>query len=78
MDLKEMSRIEQDQLEALVREAQVRRDRELKDMIVRAAKAVAKFLRTVGESIDEAYEAERIRSSSQAESAMRRWGNNRY
>jgi len=78
MDLKEMSRIEQDQLEALVREAQVRRDRELKDMIVRAAKAVAKFLRTVGESIGEAYEAERIRSSSQAESAMRRWGNNRY
>jgi len=78
MDLKEMSRIEQDQLEALVREAQVRRDRELKDMIVRAARAVAKFLRTVGESIGEAYEAERIRSSSQAESAMRRWGNNRY
>lgn len=78
MDLKEMSRIEQDQLEALVREAQVRRDRELKNMIVRAAKAVAKFLRTVGESIGEAYEAERIRSSSQAESAMRRWGNNRY
>src|SRR5690348_11234480 len=70
MDLKEMTRIEQDQLEWMIREAQSHRDRELRDMIVRAAKAVAKFLRIVGESIREAYEAERIRSSSQADAAM--------
>ena len=75
MDLNEVRRIEQDQLEALVREAQAERDRELKELIVRAAKAVAKFFRVVGESIREAYEAERIRSSSQADSAMRRWAN---
>ncbi len=73
MDLSEMKSIEQDQLESLVREAQAQRDRELKAWIARGAKAVAKFFRTVGESIREAYEAERIRSSSQADSAMRRW-----
>ncbi len=75
MNLGEMKRIEQDQLERLIREAQAERDRELRGLIVRGAKAVATFFRTLGESIREAYEAERIRSSSQADSAMRRWAN---
>jgi hypothetical protein len=73
MDMHEMKRIEQDQLESMIREAQVQRDGELKELVLRGARAIAKFLRTVGESIREAYEAERIRSASQADSAMRRW-----
>jgi hypothetical protein len=73
MDHSEMARIERAQLDTLVREAQVERNNQLKEAIVAWAKAVARFLRVVGDSIREAYEAERIRSSSQAESAMRRW-----
>lgn len=73
MDYYDMKWIEQAELDTLVREMRARRNREARARIVRGAKAVAKFFRTVGESIREAYEAERIRSSSQADSALRRW-----
>jgi len=75
MDHSDMMRIERAQMDTLVREAQVERSHEVKEAILRAARAVAKFLRIVGDSIREAYEAERIRSSSHAASAMRRWEN---
>lgn len=73
MDMREMKRIEQDQLEALIREAQAQRDHELKELIVRAAKAVAKFFRTVAEAIREAGDAERIGSWSQSDRRANRY-----
>lgn len=78
MDYNDVKWIEQAELDTLVREMRAQRDRDIKQAIARAAKAVARFFRTLGEAIREAYEAERIRSASQAESAMRRWGNNQY
>ena len=73
MDMREMKRIEQDQLESLVREAQAQRDRELKELIVRGAKALAKFFRTVGEAIREAADAQRIGSWSQSDRRANRY-----
>ena len=75
VDYNDMKWIEQAELDTLVREMRAKRDRDLKERIARGAKAVARFFRAVGESIREAYEAERIRSSSQADSAMHRWSN---
>jgi hypothetical protein len=63
-----------DELEALVREAQAERDRQLKEFIVRGAKAVARLARTVGSAISAAYDAERKRTAANAGHAMhRRW-----
>ena len=75
MDYNDMKWIEQAELDTLVREMRAERDRELRERIARGAKAVAKFFRMLAGAIREAYEAERIRSSSQADSAMRRWAN---
>lgn len=62
-----------EQLDALVRAAKAERDRQLKEAIVRGAKAVAKFFRTVSDAVAEAYEAERKRTASQAANVMQRW-----
>lgn len=75
MDYNDMKWIEQAELDTLVREMRAQRNLVLQDRIAQGAKAVAKFFRILGEAIREAYEAERIRSSSQADSAMRRWAN---
>lgn len=61
------------ELETLVREAQAERDRQLKELIVRGAKAIARLTRTVGSAISAAYEAERKRTASNADTALRRW-----
>jgi hypothetical protein len=62
-----------EELENLVRAAKAERDRQLRDGIVRAAKAVANFFRTVSDAVGEAYEAERKRTAGQAANAMQRW-----
>ena len=62
-----------EELDGLVRAAQAERNRALKEAIVRGAKAVARFFRTVACAISEAYEAERKRTAAQADSAMRHW-----
>jgi hypothetical protein len=63
-----------EELENLVRAAKAERDRQVREAVVRGAKAVAKFFRTVSEAMSEAYEAERKRSTSQAKNAMQqRW-----
>lgn len=67
----EVKPVSAEELDALVRAAQAERDRQLKAAIVRGAKAVATFFRTVAEAVSEAYEAERRRSEAQARSALR-------
>ncbi|HSN21731.1 MAG TPA: hypothetical protein VLS49_13700 [Usitatibacter sp.] len=69
----EVKPISADQLDALVRAAQAERDRQIKEGIVRGAKAVARFFRTVARAVGEAYEAERHRTAAHARSAMRHW-----
>lgn len=61
-----------DELEALIREAQAERDRQLKEFVVRGAKAVAKLARTVGSAIGAAYDAERKRTAANANNVLRR------
>jgi DNA-binding NtrC family response regulator len=63
-----------EELDALVRAAQAERDRQLKQAIVRGAKSVAKFFRTVSAAMSEAYEAERRRTAENAASSInQRW-----
>jgi hypothetical protein len=74
MSYYEVKAVDPDQLEALIREAQAERDRQLKALIVRGAKAVAKFFRTVAAAMAEAYEAERRRTAANARSTLRQYG----
>lgn len=61
------------ELETLIREAQAERDRQLKELIVRGAKAVARFGRTLGSALTAAYEAERKRTAANAGTSLHRW-----
>jgi hypothetical protein len=69
-----VKRVSAEELENLVRAAKAERDRQVRDAVVRGAKAVAKFFRTVSDAVGEAYEAERKRTAGEAKNAMQqRW-----
>jgi len=67
----EVKPVSAEELDAIVRAGQAERDRQIREGIVRAARAVAKFFRTVAAAVSEAYEAERKRTEAQARTAMR-------
>lgn len=61
------------ELETLVRAAQAERDRQLKALIIRGAKAIGRLARIVGSAISAAYDAERKRTAANAGAVLRRW-----
>jgi hypothetical protein len=68
-----VERLDYAALDALIRRARARRDRELARLIGRGAKALAGLVKTTYTALVARSQADRERSSPHARAALRRW-----